>query len=116
MKNKSLAWQILSFAVVLIGIYGGYFGAKGQMILGVVSFAITALLQSSMLSSGSWPKGWGVAMWITQVAGVVIQVANYMAESAFIQSEVVNVFILTINAVLTLFVKDYVGTTTKIAK
>lgn len=112
MKNKSLAWQILSFAVVLIGIYGGYFGDKGQQILGIASFAITALLQSPMLSSGEWSKGWGTAMWITQIAGVVIQVANYLSEQAIINSMAVNMFILTVNAILTLFVKDY-GVTAK---
>jgi hypothetical protein len=113
MKNKSLAWQILSFAVVLIGIYGGFFGDKGQQILGIVSFAITALLQSPMLASGSWPKGWGIAMWTTQVAGVVIQVANYLSDNGIFDSMVVNVFILTVNAILTLFVKDYASAAKK---
>ncbi len=110
MKNKSLAWQILSFAVVLAGIYGGYFGPKGQQILGIASFAITALLQSPMLASGTWPKGWGMAMWLTQIAGVVIQVANYLSENAIVDAMAVNVFVLTINAILTLFVKDYATT------
>ena len=111
MKNKSLAWQILSFAIVLIGIYGGLFGEKGQQVLGIVSFAITALLQSPVMSSGTWPKGWGVAMWTAQIAGVVIQVANYLSDVAIIDSMAVNMFILTINAILTLFVKDYAPAT-----
>ena len=113
MKNKSLAWQILSFAVVVIGIYGGFFGDKGQQILGIVSFAITALLQSPLLSSGEWPKGWGIAMWTAQIAGVVIQVANYLSDVAIIDSMIVNVFILTVNAILTLFVKDYASAAKK---
>ena len=37
MKNKSLVVQILSMAVVLAGIYGGFFGPTGQAALGVLS-------------------------------------------------------------------------------
>lgn len=113
MVKKSLAWQILSFAVVMAGIYGGYFGEKGQQILGIVSFAITAILQSPMLSTGEWPKGWGVAVWVTQIAGVFIQVANYLSEQEIVNAMTVNVFVLTINAILTLFVKDYAVTAKK---
>ena len=113
MIKKSLARQILSFAVVLVGIYGGYFGEKGQQMLGIASFAITALLNSPMLSTGTFPKGWGMAMWITQIAGVVIQIANYLSDQQIIDAMAVNVFILTVNAILTLFVKDYASTIKK---
>lgn len=107
MKNKSLVVQILSMAVVLAGIYGGFFGPTGQAALGVLSFAITALLQSPILSSGTWPTGWGQSIWIAQIAGVVIQVANFAADSAVIDPAVVNIFVLTLNAFLTTFVKDF---------
>lgn len=113
MKKKSLAWQILSFAVVVIGIYGGFFGTTGQQILGIVSFAITAILQSPLLSSGEWPKGWGTAMWIAQIAGVMVQIGNYLTDNAIIDSTIVNIFVLTVNAILTIFVKDYAPVTKK---
>ncbi len=57
-------------AVVLAGIYGGFFGPTGQAALGVLSFAITALLQSPILSSGTWPTGWEKSIWVAQIAGV----------------------------------------------
>ena len=107
MKNKSLAWQILSLAVVLAGIYGGFFGPKGQQVMGILSFAITALLQSPLMSSGEWPKGWSMTMWITQIFGVFIQVANFTSDSGVIDAGAVNIFVLTVNAFLTTFVKDY---------
>jgi len=78
--------------------------------LGIASFAITALLNSPLLSSGSWPKGWGMAMWFTQIAGVVIQIANYLSDQQIVDAMAVNVFVLTVNAILTLFVKDYAST------
>ena len=107
MKNKSLAWQILSLAMVLSGIYGNMFGATGQLVIGILSCAITSLLQSPILSSGSWPKGWSSAMWIMQGAAIIIQVANYMSENSIVPSAAINIFVMTVNAFLTTFIKDY---------
>lgn len=107
MKKKSLIWQILSFAALMAGIYGGLFGPKGQEILGIASFAITAFLHSPMMSTGELPKGWTTTMWVTQIAGISIQIANYLSDNAIIDSMAVNIFIMSINSVLTLFVKDY---------
>ena len=115
MKNKSLAWQILSMAVVLGGIYGGFFGPKGQQLLGVLSFAITALLQSPIMSSGTWPTGWSKAVWVAQIAGVVIQIGNYTSDNGIIDAGAVNMFILTMNAFLATFIKDY-GNGSTVAK
>lgn len=113
MKNKSLAWQILSFAVVILGIYGGFFGEKGQILLGLFSFTITALLQSPILSSGFWPTGWSKYIWSMQIGGLLIQVANFLSTSAIVDPQVVNVFIMTVNAILTTFVKEYTDSATK---
>lgn len=107
MKNKSLAWQILSFAVVILGIYGGFFGEKGQILLGIASFTITALLQSPILSSGSFPTGWNKYFWSLQIGGLLIQVANFLSTSAIVDPQVINVFIMTVNAILTTFIKEY---------
>lgn len=107
MKNKSLAWQILSLAMVLSGIYGNMFGVTGQLVIGILSCAITALLQSPILSSGSWPKGWSNAMWIMQGAAIIVQVANYMADNSIVPPAAINIFVMTVNAFLTTFIKDY---------
>ena len=113
MKNKSLAWQILSLAMVLSGIYGNMFGATGQLVIGILSCAITALLQSPILSSGSWPKGWSSAMWIMQGAAIIVQVANYLADNSLVPASAINIFVMTVNAFLTTFIKDY---TTEVSK
>ena len=107
MKNKSLVVQILSLALSLAGIYTTFFGATGQAIVGVICFAITAILQSPILSSGVWPKGWLTSMWILQIAGIVIQVANFAASSSLIDPAAVNIFVMTVNAFLSVFIKDY---------
>lgn len=107
MTKKTLAWQILSFMVAMIAGYNGLFNEKTQIILGLVSFAITAVLNSPILSTGTWPKGWNTAMWITQIAGVSIQVANYTSEHAIIAPMVVNMFVFTVNTILVVFVKQY---------
>lgn len=107
MKNKSLVVQILSLALSLAGIYTTFFGPTGQAIVGVLCFTITALLQSPILSSGIWPTGWLTSMWVFQISAIVIQVANFAADSALINPAVVNVFVMTVNAFLTVFIKDY---------
>ena len=107
MKNKSLLVQILSLTLSLAGIYTTFFGATGQAIVGVLCFTITAILQSPILSSGIWPKGWLASMWVFQVSAIVIQVANFAADSALIDPGAVNIFVMTVNAFLTVFIKDY---------
>ena len=107
MKIKSLVVQILSLALSLAGIYTTFFGATGQAIIGVLCFAITAFLQSPILSSGTWPKGWLTSMWVLQIAGIVMQTANFAASSALIDPAAVNIFVMTVNAFLTVFIKDY---------
>jgi hypothetical protein len=113
MKNKSLVWQILSLAMVLAGIYGNMFGATGQLVIGVFSCGITALLQSPILSSGTWPKGWSTAMWIMQAAAIIIQVANYMGDQQIVPASAINIFVMTVNAFLATFIKDYSVTKSK---
>lgn len=107
MKNKTLAWQILSLAAVLTGIYGGFAGETGQKIFGLISFAVTAVLQSKILSSGQWPKGWTEAMWATQIVGIIIQIANFLTDHYYVDPHITNVVVMTINAFLATFVKDY---------
>lgn len=107
MKNKTLLWQVCSLIIVLLGIYGQQFGETGQKWIGIVSFSITAFLNSKIMSTGEWPKGWSTAMWATQVFGLIVQVVNFMVEKAILDPHVVNVMIMTINVFLAAFVKDY---------
>lgn len=107
MVKKSLLWQILSFLVAMIAGYNALFSDKTQMILGIISFAITIVLQSPILSSGTWPKGWDTAMWATQLIGISIQMVNYLGEQAIVPAMFVNIFIFTVNTIMVTFVKTY---------
>lgn len=107
MIKKSIAWQILSFLVAMIAAYSTIFGDKGQAVLGIASFAITAVLQSPILSSGYWPKGWTSAMWTTQLIGISIQLVNYLGQQAIVPPTVVNIFIMAANSIMVIFVKQY---------
>ena len=107
MKNKTLIWQICSLVIVLAGIYGQSFSETGQKWIGIISFSITAFLNSKIMSTGEWPKGWSTAMWATQIVGLIVQAANFMVEKAILDPHVVNVMVMTINVFLSAFVKDY---------
>ena len=106
MKGKSLAVSILSVIVVAIASYSALFSPSAQAWLGIASFTITAVL-STFASSGTWPKGWSSVLWITNIAGVVIQVLSAIGDKALIDPAIVNYLIIGINILLTGFVKDY---------
>lgn len=107
MKNKTLLWQILSLAVVFLGTYGSDMSQQGQKWVGLVSFAITAFLNSKIMSTGEWPKGWSTAMWAAQIVGILIQIGNFLVEKSIVDPQVVNISIMVLNVFLSTFVKDY---------
>ena len=116
MKNKSLAVQILTMIVAVIGSYGALFSTTAQAWLGIVSFAITVLLQSPILSTGTWPVGWNKIMWISNGAGIVIQVLNAISDKGLVDPATINYVIVGINILLVTFIKDYGNTSTVAAK
>jgi len=107
MKGKSLAVSILSVIVAIIAAYSGLASPSAQAWFGIVSFAIVLLLQSPILSSGTFPVGWTSTVWIVNIAGIVIQVLSSIGEKSLVDPAVINYVIIGINILLTGFVKDY---------
>lgn len=105
-EKKSLAVQILTVIILMIGAYMGAFSTGAQAWLGIVSMGLTLVL-STFFPSGSMPTGWTTIMWITNISGVVLQVLNAMGTSGLIDAQVVNMIMIGINILLQVFVKDY---------
>jgi len=107
MKGKAAVIQIITLIVAVIGAYGALFTTGVQQWLGALSFALTLLVQSPILSSGTWPKNWTWVIWATNITGIIIQVLGYFSDHALVPADVVNYLIIGINIGLTIFVKDY---------
>lgn len=112
MKGKSIAVQVFAFLIAAVGAYGALFTAGVQAWLGVVAFALTMIMNSPFLSTGTWPQGWSNVMWITNVCGVIIQIGNYLGDHALVDPLIINYIIIGINLFLTTFIKNYGGSTT----
>lgn len=107
MKGKSLVVSILSVAVAAIASYSGLVAPHVQAWLGILSFGITLLLSSPILASGTFPQGWTSVMWITNIAGIIIQLMSAIGDKGLIDPAIANYIIIGINILLTGFIKDY---------
>jgi hypothetical protein len=105
-EKKSLAVQILTVLVLLIGAYSGLFSATGQAWLGIVSMAATLVL-STFFPSGTLPSGWNKIMWITNITGVVLQLLAAIGSAGLIDPMTVNTIIIAINIFVQVFIKNY---------
>lgn len=105
-EKKSLAVQILTVIVLMIGAYMGSFNNETQAWLGIVSMALTLTL-STFFPSGSMPTGWTAILWVTNIAGVVLQVLNAIGTAGLVDAQVINMIMIAINILLQVFVKDY---------
>jgi len=105
-QKKSLAVQLLTVIILLIGAYSGMFSTGAQAWLGIVSMAVTLGL-TTFFPSGTMPKGWTTIMWVANIAGVVLQILNAMGSTGLVDSQTINMIMIGINVMLQVFVKDY---------
>lgn len=105
-EKKSLAVQILTVIVLMIGAYMGSFSTGVQAWLGIVSMGLTLVL-TTFFPSGSMSAGWTTIMWVTNISGVVLQVLNAMGTAGLVDAQVINMIMIAINILMQVFVKDY---------
>jgi len=111
-QKKSLAVQILTVLVLMIGAYSGMFGATAQAWLGILSMGATLAL-STFFPSGTLPNGWSKIMWITNIAGIVLQLLTAVGSAGLIDAMTINTIILAINIFLQVYIKEYTLNTAK---
>lgn len=105
-QKKSLAVQIMTVIVLLIGAYSGFFTESTQAWLGIASMALTLTL-STFFPSGTLPGGWTAIMWITNIAGVVMQLLNALGSQGLVDAQTVNIIMIAINVLMQVVVKQY---------
>lgn len=106
MVKKSLAVQIMTALVLLIGAYAGFFSSGIQAWLGIASMALTLTL-STVFPSGTLPTHWTTVMWITNISGIVLQVLTVIGEQGLVDAQTINIVMIAINVILQTIVKQY---------
>lgn len=105
-EKKSLAVQIFTILVLMIGAYAGFFSETVQAWLGIVSMGLTLVL-STFFPTGTLPRGWTAIMWIANVSGVVMQLLNAIGDSGLVNPQTINIVMIGINIILQVVVKQY---------
>lgn len=105
-QKKSLAVQIITVLILLIGAYAGFLSPSAQAWLGIVSMALTLTL-STFFPSGTLPKGWTTIMWVTNISGVVLQLLNALGDQGLVDAKTINMLIVAINILIQVAVKEY---------
>lgn len=111
-QKKSLAVQLLTVVILMIGAYAGLFSTGAQAWLGIASMALTLVL-TTFFPSGNMPTGWTAIMWVTNITGVVLQILNSLGETGLVDAQTVNMIMIGINILMQVFVKDYTITAAK---
>lgn len=109
MVKKSLAVQLITAALLLIGAYSGMFSTGAQAWLGIVSMGLT-LFMSTVLPTGTMPKGWTTMMWIFNLSGIVLQLLDTMGSMGLVEPKITNAIMIGLNILIQVFIKDYTVT------
>lgn len=111
MNGKANAVNIITFLIAMIGAYTTMFGVKEQAVLGIIGMALSTVL-ATFATNGTWVKGWSTTLWVTTVAGVVIQLLNAVGAAEFMKPSVVTGIVTGINVFINVFYKSYDGNDT----
>ncbi len=91
MQKKTLLFNALSAAVLLLTSYSGFVPAMAAAWMGIIVFAITAFLNTAYTQSGVFiAEGWRWAQWTAAGVGILISVLNLTGEQALIPQNIVN--------------------------
>lgn len=114
MSKKSLIPQIIMFLVSLLVIFqtpetADLFKLSDKFVAwsSVIAFALTILLQSPILSTGTWPAGWDLTSWVINGSAIIIQVLNATAEKGLVSAALIAFIVSMINAFTISIVRKY---------
>lgn len=113
MKGKTIATQIITAMILLLAAFAGNFGGEVASWIGIASMVLSLVL-STFFSSGVMTGTWTVVMWVTNIAGIVIQVLNATGEQGLIAASVTSAIVIVINILLQVFFSNKVLTNTTV--
>lgn len=108
MKGKSIAVQIITFIILILGSYGKLFGEHTVAWFGIASMALSSVL-SVFAPSGVFTSGWKPIFIVTSALGIVIQILNVISTDGLLPADIVNYVIIGITTFIGVFLKDYTG-------
>jgi hypothetical protein len=99
MKGKSIAVQILTTIILIVGSVGSLFNETWVAVLGVVAAAAT-LIVKTFFPSGTLVFGWDILLWATNIGYVILQITNMVGTVAWIDPTIINAMAVVINTVI----------------
>ena len=114
MKGKSVAVQIITTVILLIGAFGANLSGTFAAWLGIVSMALTLIL-STFAPSGTFVKGWSVVMWATNIGGILTQLLVATSDAGLVAANITNGIIVVINIILQVYFTDKVNSAVKVS-
>lgn len=108
MNGKANVINFLTLILAAIGAYSTMFSESTQAWLGIAGMAISTVL-ATFVTNGTWVSGWSQTLWVTTIAGVVIQLLTAIGGAALIAPAVVTGVTTGINIFINVFYKSYGG-------
>lgn len=105
MIKKTLLFTIITGIAGILSILAPTMPDSIKMILGVASMALTIIVHQ-FFPTGETPKGWGVALWVTNIGGALIEILTTTVLNTIIPIGYITLIVAIINYVITT-VKDY---------
>jgi uncharacterized membrane protein YjdF len=106
--KKTLLFNILTLSVLLLTSYSTLASPTIAAWFGVISSAITILLNTTYTTSGTWvASGWTYSQWAVAISNIVLNVGAMVTASALIPVEVVNYITIAATIMLQYFGKVY---------
>lgn len=109
MSHKSLAAIIIGIVISVLGFYSTQVSGNAAAWMGIVIFALMAILQIPGVASGQLPAGWTVMTILINVSGVLLDINSQIADKALLDPKITNVAYVAINLVILTFLKEYSG-------
>lgn len=102
MKNKTLIANILGAVLTFALAYKGVVSPQTAMALGIVIAIINPILKSPIFESSPMLPSWTLALWISNIASIILQIVNGVAGYGIISPELLNMITIGINTTIIL--------------
>jgi len=111
MKGKGNLINLITLLIAAIAAYMPNFSPSVQAWLGIVGMTLSTVL-ATFATNGTWVKGWSETLWVTTIAGVLVQTLNLFSEAAIIPAATITGIVTGINLFINVFYKSYDGNDT----
>lgn len=112
MKKKTILFNVLTLAVLVLTSYSAMTSDIVAAWFGLIASAVTLFLNTTYTSSGKWlGDEWNYAQWAVVIANMLLNVGALATSSALIPVDVVNFVTIAATICLQFFGKTFITET-----